>query len=259
MILRRVLRILKVLPQPQVTDDRPDTWDKCRFSWNLTRSNRSDSFSDPVHFLVEQLRDGLLDLVVSELLFGSSIVNRLTSLPSGPKTNTAGMASMSSFSKPSPKFSSRSTLVKTAFFSLRNFSASATAALSVGSSSESEMTASPLRGELVHRHDVREILLAGAARRRPGVDDRDLVSLVGRRPILKLLPVQPSSFTSPRRSLSSETARCRRRSDSSEPGPSRAAAIPLRDFHGYCTFKKVVRYETPFLSMLWKENLACRV
>ena len=57
-------------------------------------------------------------------LFGSSMVNRFTSLPSGPKTNTAGIALMFSFSKPSPKFSSRRTLVKAAFLSLRNFSAS---------------------------------------------------------------------------------------------------------------------------------------
>src|SRR5262249_44534013 len=57
---------------------------------------------------------------------------------------TAGMALMFSFSKPSPKLSSSKMLVKGAFFSLRNRSASATAALSEGSSRESEMTARPL-------------------------------------------------------------------------------------------------------------------
>ena len=51
---------------------------------------------------------------------------------------------MFSLSNPSPKFSSSRTLVKVAFFSLRNLSASTTAALSLGSSSDSEMTASPL-------------------------------------------------------------------------------------------------------------------
>src|SRR5271157_439606 len=57
---------------------------------------------------------------------------------------TAGMVLMSSLSKPSPKFSSGRTLVKTAFFSRRNFSAAATALASVGSSSVREITAKPL-------------------------------------------------------------------------------------------------------------------
>src|SRR5271157_2241446 len=57
---------------------------------------------------------------------------------------TAGMVLMSSLSKPSPKFSSSRTLVKTAFFSRRNFSASATALASVGSSSVREITDKPL-------------------------------------------------------------------------------------------------------------------
>ena len=67
----------------------------------------------------------------------------------------------------------------TDFFSLRNFLASAMAALSSGSSSESETTCKALaRRTSVHLEDVREVLLAGTAGRRPCVDQGVLDLLV---------------------------------------------------------------------------------
>ena len=67
------------------------------------------------------------------------------------------------------------------------------------------MTARPLLGVLpVHLDDVREVLLAGAARRRPGVDDGVLDLLVRGQPLLELVPVQPLELDVARR------RRCRR-------------------------------------------------
>ena len=125
---------------------------------------------------------------------------------------------MFSFSNPSPKFSSSRTLVKTAFFSFRNFSASATAALSVGIVERERDDGQALAGRYfsMHLDHVREVFLAGAAGRRPGIDDGVLDLLVAASRVLELLPVEPLQLHvgCPDR-LSSDTAL---------PIPTRAAA-----------------------------------